>query len=308
MKIPTIIVLLILSVSVFTTTARAHEVVLPSRSDFELIIENSLVKLEISDPQLRSNQSIILDWIRYSADAVKNYYGEFPVKEVWLQLNAYEGSGVRSGHAYGGEIPFIEINIGDRVSERELKKDWVLVHEMIHLALAELPRRHHWFVEGLAVYIESVSRVNAGRLDQDIVWKSFFNGMPKGLPKAGDQGLDHTPTWGRRYWGGALFCLLADIEIRQRTNNNLSLQDAMRGILRAGYSMNREADIQTLLKMGDQTTGQNVLVTMYQQMKAKPVTTDLPELWQSLGVSLVNGTISYDNEAPLASIRSKIFK
>ncbi len=72
--------------------------------------------------------------------------------------------------------------------------------------------------------------------------------------------------------------------------------------------MNRGADIETLLKMGDQTTGQNVLFTMYQQMKAKPVMTDLPELWQSLGVSLQNGKVSYDNNASLAPIRSSLFK
>ena len=131
--------------------------------------------------------------------------------------------------------------------------------------------------------------------------------MPKGLPKAGDQGLDFTPTWGRRYWGGALFCLLADIEIRQKTNNRFSLQDAMRGILEAGHSMNRESNIQILLKQGDQATGQDVLMGLYQQMKAKPVVTNLPELWQSLGVSLINGKIKYDNDAPFADLRSQLF-
>ena len=44
--------------------------------------------------------------------------------------------------------------------------------------------------------------------------------MPKGLPQAGDQGLDNTATWGRKYWGGAMFCLLADIEIRKATEQS----------------------------------------------------------------------------------------
>ena len=58
--------------------------------------------------------------------------------------------------------------------------------------------------------------------------------MPKGLPAAGDRGLDYTPTWGRTYWGGALFCLLADIDIRKRTSNRFGLQDALRAIVAAG--------------------------------------------------------------------------
>ena len=49
------------------------------------------------------------------------------------------------------------------------------------------------------------------------IWQAMMRDMPKGLPQAGDQGLDNTGTWGRKYWGGAMFCLLADIEIRKAT-------------------------------------------------------------------------------------------
>ena len=273
----------------------------------QLSIEGSQVRLEITDFRLRSKADIILPWIHYSAFAVKKYYGKFPVKKFRLQLIAVDGDRVTTGHAYGGEYPRVEVFVGNDITSEKLKTDWVLVHEMTHLAVAELPRRNHWLVEGLAVYIESVARVNAGQLDKDIVWKSFLRSMPKGLPKEGDQGLDFTPTWGRRYWGGALFCLLADIEIRRLTNNRYSLQDAMRGILEAGYSMNREANIQTLLKQGDQATGQDVLMDLYQQMKAEPVSTNLPELWESLGVSLLNGKIKYNNDTPLANLRRQLF-
>jgi hypothetical protein len=66
------------------------------------------------------------------------------------------------------------------------------------------------------------------------MWADLVRDMPKGLPEPGDQGLDNTHTWGRTYWGGALFCFLADIEIRKQTKNEKGLQDALRGILNAG--------------------------------------------------------------------------
>jgi len=69
----------------------------------------------------------------------------------------------------------------------------------------------------------------------------------EGLPQAGDQGLDNTGTWGRKYWGGAMFCLLADIEIRKRTNNRRGLQDAMRGVLAAGGSHEQDWPIERIL-------------------------------------------------------------
>ena len=69
---------------------------------------------------------------------------------------------------------------------------------------------------------------------------NFMDGLPKGLPAPGDRGLDNTHTWGRTYWGGALFCLVADVEIHHRTNNRYGLQDALRGIVRAGGNMEHD--------------------------------------------------------------------
>ena len=88
----------------------------------------------------------------------------------------------------------------------------------------------------------------------------FLGRMHQGLPATGDKGLDHTPTWGRTYWGGAMFCLLADVEIRKRSNNNLSLQDALRGILKAGYSMKTDVDnALEIFEAGDRATKLPVL-------------------------------------------------
>ena len=84
--------------------------------------------------------------------------------------------------------------------------------------------------EGLATYIEPVARVQAGELPAKQIWSDMLDGMRKGEPEPGDQGLDRTHTWGRTYWGGALFCFLADVQIRQQTHNKLGLQDALRGI------------------------------------------------------------------------------
>ena len=99
--------------------------------------------------------------------------------------------------------------------------------------------------------------------------------MPKGLPQAGDQGLDNTDTWGRKYWGGAMFCLLADIEIRKRTNNRLGLQDAMRGVIAAGGNHEQDWSIERVLATADKAVGVDVLTRLHNEMGPKPVTPDL---------------------------------
>ena len=159
-----------------------------------------------------------------------------------------------------------------------------MTHEMVHLAFPSVAEQHHWIEEGLATYVEPVARVRAGELTAPRIWGDMLDGMPQGLPQAGDRGLDHTATWGRTYWGGALFCLLADIEIRERTNNRKGLEDALRGILDAGGSIETEGELTQILDTADAAIGVSVMHPLYDRMKATPVPVDLANLWRQLGV------------------------
>ena len=119
----------------------------------------------------------------------------------------------------------------------ELKNDWVMTHEMVHYAFPSVAAEHHWLEEGIATYVEPIARLEAGQIHAAKVWGDLVRGLPFGLPQPGDEGLDHTPTWGRTYWGGAMFCLLADVRIRRATNNRYGLRDALRAIVVAGGNM-----------------------------------------------------------------------
>jgi predicted metalloprotease with PDZ domain len=126
------------------------------------------------------------------------------------------------------------------------------------------------------------------------------------LPRREDRGLDFTPTWGRTYWGGALFCLLADIEIRKRTGNRKGLEDALRAILAAGGTIETEWPLTKALRIGDEATGVPVLSELYEKMKASPYPVDLNALWKELGVERKEGLIRFNDSAPLGAIRRAI--
>src|SRR6185295_8369814 len=123
--------------------------------------------------------------------------------------------------------------------------------------------------------IEPIARARAGNLSPEAVWHGLWRGAPHGLPGPNDEGLDKTHTWGRTYWGGALFCLLADLEIRERTGNARSLDDALRGILAAGGDVAVRWEIGRALAEGDRATGVPVLAELYARMKDAPVDVDL---------------------------------
>ena len=245
-------------------------------------------------------------WLKQSADAVMLYYGRFPVPQAYIHIIANGAPGVRGGQTFPGEVPLIRMNAGAASSENDLlRKDWVLVHEMIHLAFPWMNAKHNWMAEGLAVYVESIARLQAGHLSPVQVWGDFARMMPRGLPKAGEGGYEVTVNWGRTYWGGAIFCLLADIAIRQQTENRMGLQHALRAI-NATRDFRQEWDFVETLAIGDKATGTDVLTRQFKAMAQDLVMTDLPALWQSLGIRLAESGISFDGTAPLAATRRAI--
>src|SRR5260370_31333675 len=88
-----------------------------------------------------------------------------------------------------------------------------------------------------------------------------------------------------------MFCLLADVKIRERTQNRKGLEDALRAILSHGGTIAEDWEIKKALAVGDKATGTNVLRDLYQQMGDKPAPVDLTQLWNKLGLSLNRGPL-----------------
>jgi hypothetical protein len=222
-------------------------------------------------------------------------------------VSLHDGHGAESGHAFGSsDGARITVSVGRSSASSDLAQEWVMTHEMVHLAFPGVARKHHWIEEGLATYVEPIARARDGELSAEKVWGDMVRGMPQGLPQPGDQGLDFTRTWANTYWGGARFCLLADIEIRKRTGNKQGLEDALRAILKQGGTIEADWDLSRVLEIGDRATGVPVLRELYNKMSAIPQPTDLEKLWKDLGIDSSGGRILFDDTAPLASIRKAI--
>ena len=275
-----------------------------------LKIGGAELQIDFAAGALDLQPSQILPWIERSARAVTVYYGRFPVPRDRILIVPVAGqSGVLQGTTWGdmrGNPAFTRMRIGQHTTEADLTADWTMTHELVHTAFPSLPDDQHWMEEGLATYIEPIARVQTGELTAQQVWSDMMDGMPKGEPAAGDQGLDRTHTWGRTYWGGALFCLIADMQIRKQTHNRKGLQDALRAIVNAGGTIDHEWPILQALAIGDKATGTNVLTSQYQQWSNSPSPVDLAKLWSDLGVSHGAHGAAFDPHAPLAQIRDTI--
>ena len=299
-----------------TLVANAGQVAAPTPRPGSIAFSQSLaagdatLQIDFAEGAFDLSRSEIVQHIQAAANAVMIYYGRFPVPRVRIMVIPVAGRhGVLQGTTWGdrdGFPAFLRVRIGQTTTAEELANDWIVTHEMVHTALASLPDDQHWLEEGIASYIEPIARVQAGEIPAERVWADMMRGMPNGEPGEGDRGLNNTHTWGRTYWGGALFCLMADVQIRTQTHNRKGLQDALRAIVAAGGTIDKEWPLPRILSIGDQATGTHVLAEMYAKWGEGPVPVNLTELWEQLGVYQEKTSIRFDPKAPYAAIRAAI--
>jgi hypothetical protein len=274
--------------------------------DSQIEIGGGAIDIVYADGAPGLDRPLVESWIRSSAQAVTTYFGRFPVPHVRLIVSANDGRSV-GGTTFGfrgGSM--IRLNVGRNADATALKRDWVLVHEMTHLALPQLPRTGLWLQEGNATYVEPIARAQAGLMDVAEVWKWTIDDMPSAQPKPGDGGLNSTHDHQRIYWGGAAFWLVADVRIRERTHNRIGVQAALQAINRQSGGNTADWTMEQVMAAGDAATGGTELADLYMQMGTVGSPVDINALLARLGVGLQGGKIVFDDAAPLAAIRRQI--
>ena len=273
----------------------------PQDSGVRMKIAGGEIILQMSLDGSKVSAAAVSRYVQTAARAVSQYLARFPVPQVAVQVSVAGAGSEIHGKELDGTL--IQLEVGPKTLDSDIDGDWTITHEMFHLAFPQLAERHSWMNEGLSDYLEPISRAQIGTLTPRRIWKDFVEGMPQGLPEPGDAGLDNTHTWGRTYWGGCLYWLLADVHIREQTGNRKSLQDAIRAIVDAGGDGRVTWEISRVIEIGDRATGTTVLRDLHDQMGARPFAPDLTALWRRLGIVYAHGRVSFDDQAPLASIR-----
>jgi hypothetical protein len=204
------------------------------------------------------------------------------------------------GVTLGDGGPAVLVRAGDGVTAATTRDDWVMTHELLHVVMPSLSREHVWLSEGIPSYVEPIVRVRAGTLAPEKLWRISSRGCRRACRRAGDEGLEKTHTWGRTYWGGSLYCLVADVRIREETRNARSLDDVLRAVVASGADVEVHWDVTRLLDVGDAATGTTVLHDVYRDHGAGsrhgrppgPVVTARREGRAD--------TVTFDDAAPLA--------
>ena len=260
-------------------------ILIPSVSGAQIEIGGGKIDVvfEPNDPD--PPRTLVLEWIMTAARAVTTYYGRYPVAHAVVRIRSVLGDRIESGRTFGtpdgGQIT---IAVGRSTTKAHFDSDWLMTHEMVHLRFPSVPDEHHWIEEGLATYVEPIARARIGNLRAERVWSDVVRDLPKAFRSRATVASTLLTLGGRTYWGGALFCLLADVEIHRRTGNSKGLEDALRGVLQAGGSIAVEWDLARALRTGDRATGVPVLQELCSKMRAAPPSGKLDQFWKQLGI------------------------
>lgn len=267
-----------------------------------------VVEIAIAKGEINLGDEAIFKWVSTSAKALSSYYGKLPIKRILVLVRpAAYGGDVGYGTTLGNGGAAVSIVVGKNTRQSTLDEDWIMTHELVHCAFPSVARsRHAWAEEGLATYVEPWARVRVGTITPEDAWNDVLRDMPQGIQSYGDRGLDNSRSWESIYWSGALFYLMADVEIRERTNNRKGLEDALRGIAAAGGTVDVTWALNQAFREGDRSVGVTVLEELYKRNMDTPLKYDLNNLWQKLGVERRGGSIYFNDRAPLASVRKAI--
>jgi hypothetical protein len=262
------------------------------------------VDLAILDGDFEIPRADLVEWVRRTALMTAGYWDGFTNPRMLVAILPSPG---RRGVGYGRTVPgggaTVMLQVGERSTRADLQDDWVLPHEFVHTGMPFIRGNGTWFMEGAATYVEPIMRARAGWKTEADVWREWVENMPRGL-----SALDSGMVGGSAYWGGALFFLLADIEIRRATSGAKGLEDCFRGAHRLGGVMTATErwSVSAYVERCDQALGAPLMAGFVERHVGKPVRIDLDALWRDLGVRFDGAAVTTDDAAPLAAIRKVI--
>jgi hypothetical protein len=248
----------------------------------------------------------IRSWVEEAATVTVPLFGRFPVDHATLFVVPARGEAeVVFGKVLSLAGASVVVVVGDKMQPAARHRDWVLVHELFHLGFPTFRGEGRWLGEGLATYYEPILRARAGWTTEGEVFRQFARNMPRGQqPRGSSAGLSAREDLDTIYWGGAMFCLAADVKIREDTHGKRSLDDVIRGALAHGGDATHVWSVRDVVQLGDKVTGTTVLSEMYDRYAAHGERIDLEGLMAALGVSADKAET--DDSRPLAWIRRGI--
>jgi len=284
----------------------------------EAQITGATLRIEVLPPVDDKKAAEIVEWLRSASGNVSLAYGRFPVPSPRIVV-------VPTGNSpWGGNspVPFgrvtrngeekVEFFVNAERPIEEFYDDWTATHEFSHLMLPYVSGRHKWISEGFASYYQNVLMSRAGRYTPKRAWTKLHEGFERGRASRPELSLNDAAASGIRrarmkiYWSGAAIALLADIELRERSGGEESLDVALDRLQECCLPSDRTWSGPELFARLDSLVEEPAFMPLYRRHANSAGFPDVGPAFQRLGIDVEDDELHIHRGAELAHIREAI--
>ncbi|REG28781.1 hypothetical protein ATI61_108323 [Archangium gephyra] len=225
-------------------------------------------------------------WLERSAREVLTVRRSFPYPRVTVGLVTVPAreDPVPFGMVLWSTPPSISLWVGQDAAPAAFTRDWVAVHELLHLAHPPIFPRVAWLSEGLATYYTELARARSGRQTPERAWVELLAGFERARRAVGSRTMEDVVTRGDSYlgtyWTGALVALHLDVELRRLTGNTRGLDDVLERLAESGPAATFDAFGAAV----DAIAGRPLFHEVLSRHLPRPALAELEPLLEALGV------------------------
>jgi len=276
-------------------------------------VANSTLRVDILQTTHEVDTKAIIDWLQDTAHNITRAYDRFPnpsARIVVLPVGRGRGdSPVQFGRVVrdGGET--VELMIDPAQPMPAFYENWTATHELSHLMLPYLQSEQRWVSEGFAQYYQNVLLARAGRYTQRYAWQKLFDGLERGRESAPESSPNDAASGDERnsrmkvYWSGAALALLADVELRRRSDGEQTLDDILGEFQQCCLPSRRTWSGVELFSKFDSFLQQPLFMDLYRQHADTAGFPAVQSLLQELGVFHDGNGVRLSDSAELAQLR-----
>lgn len=260
----------------------------------------------------------IAQWINATATDVSLAYGRFPNPSPQVVVIPV-GNGHRNSRSAvpfgrvirdGGET--VELQIDQTQPLEALLGDWTATHEFSHLMLPYVNRKNRWISEGFAQYYQNVLLTRSGAYDKQYAWQKIYDGYERGRLSRPELSPNEATEGGVRsglmkvYWSGAAIALMADVQLRERSAGNESLDDVLGKFQACCLPSDRVWSGPELFAQFDKLASSPVFTPLYRRYADTAGFPDTSDVFERLGLAVSDGKVRIRRNGELRAIRDAI--
>ncbi|MDP6616908.1 MAG: hypothetical protein QF790_07065 [Gammaproteobacteria bacterium] len=280
----------------------------------ELDVGGGLFALEWRGEFSAAGRRKLKSWLQSVAETMKKLHGTLPRSRTRIILEQFTSERYRSV----SPVPFARVlRSGDQgilfyvnpaYPLDDFVSDWTAYHEFSHLFIPFPGRADIWFSEGLASYYQNVLQYRSGLLTEEQAWQKLYDGFERGrvdnrYPEytLADlcSNLRETHAFMRVYWTGALYFLEADLKLRSRSENRMTLDYVLQTFGHCCLNEHKRWNGLNIAAEFDRIAGAELFVPLYAQYENLTAIPDFVPVLNAAGVKISAGRVESDSRTLL---------